>query len=299
MRKIILFLLSITLFASLTFAQASSYDKQAAALKEQIAKIRNEITRLKAKQITIASKARQAKIIELIEGHEARVERLVKELGDIERARLQQVREAEQQPSTPAPAAAEEPAEEELSAEETVVEEPLPPTSAEVIAPLPEQGEYLPAAAVPVSQQHRLNFEIGSLAGIYANSTGILGEVRFPMRFVLGPATSSFRFCGGLVQSADMTRRFAPAMVDIILNFPAGYFSGVENYLGGGLNYVVRMTGQTAGTVGGQCFYGIESSGFGGKLFGEIGFGILRSGFSPSHKGTTMLFGYRRDWALF
>ena len=95
-----------------------------------------------------------------------------------------------------------------------------------------------------------------------------------------------------------MSRRFAPVMFDIVLNFPAGWFTGVENYLGGGLNYVVKMTGQTAGTVGGQIFYGIESEGFGGKLFGEIGWAALRTGFSPSQKGTTILFGYRTPWKI-
>jgi hypothetical protein len=77
-------------------------------------------------------------------------------------------------------------------------------------------------------------------------------------------------------------------------NFPPDWFSGVENYLGFGLNYVVLTTGRVSGSAGGQVLYGVESEGFDGRLFGEIGYGIVRTGFSASQRGLTVMAGYRR-----
>ena len=73
----------------------------------------------------------------------------------------------------------------------------------------------------------------------------------------------------------------------------------VENYVGGGLNYVVLTSGRVSGSLGGQLFYGIESKGFNGILFGELGIGILRTGFSPDHQGLTLLLGYRTNWLIY
>jgi hypothetical protein len=71
--------------------------------------------------------------------------------------------------------------------------------------------------------------------------------------------------------------------------------TGVENYLGAGLNYTVLTTGRVMGDLGGQVFYGVDSNGFGGTLFCEVGLAMLRTGFSPSQRGVTLLFGYRSD----
>lgn len=143
-----------------------------------------------------------------------------------------------------------------------------------------------------------IKFEIGGMGGVFAAATGIFGEIRLPMALVYGPATSSLRLAGSYAQSENTARRYATLHADGIFNFPPGVITGVENYLGAGLNYVVLTTGRTAGTVGGELFYGIDGKGFGGKLFAELGYAILRTGFSPSHKGATVLVGYRRDWSF-
>ena len=144
----------------------------------------------------------------------------------------------------------------------------------------------------------RLEFEIGGLAGIFAGTTGFYGELRFDLNRVYGPATTAVRLAGGYAQSEDGGRRFAPIHIDGILNFPPGIITGVENYIGAGLNYVVMTTGQVPGSIGGELFYGVQSKGFSGKLFGEIGYGVLRTGFTPAHSGLTLLMGYRRDWKI-
>jgi len=241
---------------------------EATQIRNKITKIRKEIKRLMSKLTQTSIKSKRAAIMELIEGHEARVAKMEGELRSLEEA------EAEEMPPA-------------LEPEVVVTPEVL--VKPEVI---PEEEEKT------VAPSRRFELEIGGLAGLYGAATGAFGEVRFDLPIIYGPATSSLRIMGGLAQSEDASRRYAPIMIDGILNYPAGYFTGVENYLGAGLNYVVLTTGQRPGIVGGQIFYGVESNGFGGRLFGEIGFGILRTGFSSSHKGINVLVGYRTKWGF-
>ena len=117
--------------------------------------------------------------------------------------------------------------------------------------------------------------------------------------WIVGPAKTSLRASGSFSQTENADRRYAFAACDGILNFPAGWLTGVENYLGAGLNYTGLTSGPRSGTFGGQLFYGIESEGFGGRIFGEMGWAILRTGFSPSCRGVSVLIGYRRPVGLF
>ena len=134
--------------------------------------------------------------------------------------------------------------------------------------------------------------EVGAAAGFFAGTTALLGEVRVPIRIVLGPATTTFRFSTGLTQTTATDRRIIPVNFDAIFNFPPGWFSGVENYLGFGLNYVALTSGRKQGTVGGQVFYGVQSEGFSGIVFGELGFGTLRAD-SFSCSGAAAMVGFR------
>ncbi len=138
------------------------------------------------------------------------------------------------------------------------------------------------------------HIEIGGRAGLFAAATGIFGELRFPLLRVIGPATTSLRLSCGFVQGESASRRFVPVCFDGMLNFPAGYITGVENYLGGGINYLALTNGRVPGSFGGEVFYGVEGSGFGGKLFGEIGSSFMRTGFSAAQKGTSLMVGYRK-----
>jgi len=141
--------------------------------------------------------------------------------------------------------------------------------------------------------EKRFKFKVGLGVGIFGETSAFLGEVRFPTRYIFGPATTSFRISSGLAQNFDLSRRYLPVMADLIFNFPPGWLSATQNYLGIGLNYVALTSGRVAGTIGGQACYGIESEGFGGTVFGEVGYGILRTGFSASQQGITVMVGYR------
>ncbi len=131
--------------------------------------------------------------------------------------------------------------------------------------------------------------EVGTVGGLFSGAAAINAEIRFPLKQVFGPATTSLRLLFGMAQSNDQLTRYFPLQVDYIFNFSPGYLTAVENYVGAGLSY--------AGGVGGQVFYGIQSDGFSGKIFGEFGYGLLNSGpFLTSHKGVSVLLGYRKEW---
>jgi hypothetical protein len=140
-------------------------------------------------------------------------------------------------------------------------------------------------------------YEIGGNAGFFAGTTAFLAELKVPLRYVFGPATTALRLSSGLTQTKETDRRLVPVNLDLIFNFPPGWFSGVENYLGAGLNYVVATSDGKQGTLGGELFYGVASAGFGGTVYGELGYAVLRTGFAGSYKAATVLAGYRQ--ALF
>lgn len=132
----------------------------------------------------------------------------------------------------------------------------------------------------------KIVFTLGGATGFFAGATTFLAEARFHLKYIFGPATTAARLGLGLAQSRNTDQRYVPVTFDLIFNFPAGRLTGVENYLGGGLN--------SAGNFGGELFYGVQSEGFGGMVFGELGYAILRNGAAPSHKGVTALVGWRR-----
>lgn len=237
-------------------------------IKDQITRIQTEINRLENKLGGIKSSSRIMEIEDLIAGHKARIKKLENELGEIEKAKA-----------------------------EAEIQKISSPEAWEF--PKVYKEERVPTEEVREEKKPRFEFEIGGVAGLFAAATGLGGELRSPLPYILGPATSSLRISAGLMQSEDTSRRYAPVQIDGILNFPAGWFTGVENYLGAGLNYVVLTTGRKPGTIGGEIFYGVSSEGFGGKVFGEMGWGILRTDSNSFQEGTIVLVGYRREWGLF
>ena len=258
-------MLGLLQFGALAQSEGENREEQ---IKDKITIIQTEINRLEKKLKGIKSPSRIMEIEDLIAGHKARIKKLENELEEIEKAKA----EAEIQ---------------EITSPE-VWEFPKIYTE-----------ERMPTQEVREIKKPRFEFEIGGMGGLFAAAMGLSGELRFSLPYVLGPATSSLRIAGGLMQSEDPSRRYAPVQIDGILNFPPGWFTGVENYLGAGLNYVVLRTGREPGAIGGEIFYGVSSEGFGGKVFGEMGWGILRIDSNSSQIGTIVLVGYRRKWGLF
>jgi len=79
--------------------------------------------------------------------------------------------------------------------------------------------------------------------------------------------------------TAGTAARAVPLFVDGIINLPADWMFGIENYVGGGVNYVLYGTGRAGGSYGGQVSYGLQGDvGLGGISYAEIGYSIIRSG---------------------
>ena len=282
MRKVSLLLIIISLVALPLFA-----DQQETRAK--ITRIKKEITRLENKLTTISSQAERKKILGTIYGHHARIRKLEEDLVYQQPPPPQPVVTPLMAPVSPTPV--------------REIPEPVPPPA--VREPIvPSRIEPLPIVAPVVAEpipkrESRLKFELGGVVGLFSSATAINGEIRFPLGWIIGPATSSIRATGSFVQTEDTSKRYALVACDGILNFPAGWLTGVENYLGAGLNYTVATTGSRSGTFGGELFYGIESPGFGGRIFSELGFAIIRTGFAAANRGVNAQLGFRKEVGLF
>ncbi len=255
-KKLMLFLLMFLLLAGFSLAQALS-PKEIANYKAQIAKNQKEIARLKKKLAATKDKEMRIIIMDKIDSFQGQINKMERQLS-------------------PKPA-------------------PQPKVFVPKVIPFTEAI----TEEVSVKEEEKKiktvsRYEIGAVYGFFAGATAFLLEARFPVGLVLGPATTSFRISSGLAQSSDASRRYVPLNLDAVFNFPPGWFTGVDNYIGAGLNYVVLTSDQKSGTVGGEIFYGVASEGFDGIIFGEIGYAYLRTGFSPSHRGLSCLVGFRK-----
>jgi hypothetical protein len=263
LKRIFTFILILALFQLVNFAWAQNNEIETEKIQKQIIKIENEIRRLLVKLNENPSEEERATYNALISGHEARIKKLILQLKALEKTEVQ-------------PAADEEVITEELLTPEAGIQEKE--TEKEV-----------------KKKEPRFRFELGATAGLFADSMAVIGEIRLPLHFIFGSATSSLRFATGLTQNKDVTRKYLPVQLDFILNFPQGVITGLKNYFGAGFNYLALTTGKKQGDFGGQVFYGVESPGFEGIVFGELGLAVLRTGFTPDQKGVTVMLGYRRE----
>jgi hypothetical protein len=262
MRKILIILFISLLITTAGFAQKLSI-KEIKKDKGQIVKLQKEINRLNLKLKKAKGKQLKADIKEKIALDQTKIKKLKNILY-------------------PKPK------------NKTVKPPPFRPPTAEAIASL-EAGpeENISKEAMVGRKRIGINYELGAHGGVFAGTTGFFVGARAPLGLVLGPAVAAVRLSAGLTQTMTTDRRYVPVCLDLVFNFPPGWFSGVENYLGGGLNYTAVTSGRKQGTFGGELFYGVQSEGFGGIVFGELGFAILRSGSAPSSSGLIVMVGFR------
>ena len=264
---------SVFLLLLSSVGQALSND-QAWLLKQlhnKEARIVKEIARLNQKVVQGVSSTDKVKIAALVKGYKARLAKI--------QEKIIQLGGAISQSGATAPlfgVVTPEVGQADL--------EGLPGFSIEAVAP----KSFLASA---------LNFEVEGRVGLFSRAMSAFGGIRLPLGFIVGPARSALRLAVGYTQPEDIARRYVLVQADGILNYPAGWLTGVENYLGLGVNYVVLTSDRVAGTVGGECFYGIDSDGFGGKLYGELGYGYIGlAGATPAYHGLTLMMGYRLDF---
>jgi hypothetical protein len=273
MKKIILPLLLVLLFtASAGWSAPQELTlKQIRSMKSQIVNLQKDINRLSRKLKTTKDKRLRAVIIDKIGWEQAKIYTLKNILYP----------RAPKEPAQPKP---------QTLAKQLPVAATVPSLEAG-----PE--ESLTREAVKIKRLG-ISYDAGLHGGVFAGTGGFFAGARVPLGFVLGPAVTALRLSAGLTQTMSSDRRYLPVSLDLVFNFPPGVFSGVENYLGGGLNYTVLATGRKQGTVGGQLFYGVQSDGFGGIVFGELGFAILRSGSFPSNSGLIVMAGFRAPFSF-
>lgn len=153
----------------------------------------------------------------------------------------------------------------------------------------PEQA-LRPVPPPPVEAGPRLGLALGALAGI----TGTQADAQFSEPF--GLVSASCRVGIAYAQgddSAGTTRKHALVVLDGIYHFNPPQTQGLRSYFGLGLNFDAYTTGQKSGTLGGQAFYGVEGNAGGGSFYAQIGYTLIRTGFSPNQAGLTALVGYR------
>ncbi|MFC1637484.1 hypothetical protein ACFL1W_00535 [Candidatus Margulisiibacteriota bacterium] len=161
----------------------------------------------------------------------------------------------------------------------------LPP---KVMAPA-TKAKARPKAQAPKMRRKQLGISAGYIASI----PGVLAEVRAHNPFEL--LRTSIRFGVGYAQGEDSNgtvRKHALIVLDGIYRLNPPQAQGIRSYFGAGINYDVYTTGQVSGALGGQVFYGIEG-GRGRQMFFEVGYGTIRTGFSPDYSGLTALVGYK------
>lgn len=255
-KRILILLLAANLMAGAGFAQKLS-QKEIKQSKTQIVKLQKEINRLSKKLKTARTKQLRKDILGKI---------------NLNRSKITKIKGRLYPKAAPKPRIARE----VISTIEAAVEE--------------GRGSY----EVVETVKRKIRYEAGGVYGFFAGTTALLGEVRVPLQYIFGPATTTVRLSTGLTQSRDTSQRHIPLNLDLLFNFPPGWLTGVENYAGAGLNYIALMSGGKQGMIGGEVFYGVQSEGFGGVVFGELGYAVMRAGSSPAQKGISALIGYRK-----
>jgi hypothetical protein len=135
--------------------------------------------------------------------------------------------------------------------------------------------------------------QFGISAGYIGGMLGVMAELRTHNPFEM--LRTSCRFGIGYAQGEDTAgtmRKHALIVLDGIYRLNPPQTRGLRNYFGLGINYDVYTTGQVSGGLGGQVFFGMEG-GRGRQMFLEIGYGTIRTGFSPDYSGLTALVGYK------
>jgi len=166
--------------------------------------------------------------------------------------------------------------------EETIAVPVLPPITAEVRPSTPP----LKKPRDPFYKGNPLsNFSLGYFAGIPAASLSLQYFNLFRQFSVSGRV--------GITYAQGQDRKNALISLDGLYHPEADYLLGLHSYVGAGVNYNAYTTGQKSGAFGGQLFCGLEGESPSGIYFLEIGYGALRTGFSPSFKGSTLQVGFK------
>lgn len=169
---------------------------------------------------------------------------------------------------------------------------PPPPMA---VPPPPPPPVARPVAPAPTGMLG-LGLNTAVDAGLIAGLMGLTGSVILPDPMGLGPMVGlpanavMWKLGAGYAQGKDKSSKDFRApnlLVEGLINLPADMMGGIETYVGGGLNFIVGRAG--GGSYGGEAYVGAKGDlGLGGKTYGQLGLGILRTGsVSPAINGRT------------
>jgi hypothetical protein len=168
---------------------------------------------------------------------------------------------------------------------------PAPPPVVVVPAPPPPAPEPTPVPEVikPRSPQ------FGISAGIIGSVPAARAEIKFLDPFDL--VSTSIRIGAAYAEGKDSDktlRKHALIVLDGMYHLNPPHTKGIRSYLGLGINYDAYTTGQVSGDLGASAFYGIEGGPVNGlQMFFELGYGSIRTGFSPDYTGLSALLGIK------
>lgn len=169
---------------------------------------------------------------------------------------------------------------------------------------LPRMGPPLKPMPMPMGPKPPLErprprfvspLEFGISLGLLANIPGAYLELRWhnPLDLDYISAKTGVMYAQGK-DTAGTERKHALLFVDGIYKLNPFVGEGVGTYIGGGLNYLVLTTGRVAGSIGAEAYLGLESRvGRAEVMYVELGYGAIRTGFSPTYKGLNATVGYR------
>ena len=144
-----------------------------------------------------------------------------------------------------------------------------------------------------VSGSERPERMISLGGGGYGGMVGAAAEMMFSRSenqyFRVGLAVTDSK---NLYPSQDW-RRFAPLYVDGILYFPN------NTYVGGGLNYPLKVSDGDIGDIGYQLFYGADIyANERSKIYSELGYSVIRRLSQSPYAGLSFIVGWRYDIIL-
>ncbi|HTY13303.1 MAG TPA: hypothetical protein VMD02_03840 [Candidatus Omnitrophota bacterium] len=183
--------------------------------------------------------------------------------------------------------------------ERRIIERPVIIEQSTIVVPSVEAPAAVPAP-LPVVEAKRVpppqkTTQMGLAGGCIGGLPAGIAEIRFFEPF--GLTATSLRLGAGYADGKDandIERQHDLLIAEAVYHLNPAYTPGINPYIGGGINFDTWTTGGGSGSIGGEAYFGLEAGTLSsGQLFIEVGYGKVRTGFSPSNSGLSALAGFR------
>jgi hypothetical protein len=187
--------------------------------------------------------------------------------------------------------------EQRLSVLESELENVVPGSVPKKTTPQPQPPRII---TPPPPQTPEPPRTIGISGGLLANIPAIVVEIRYNNPFNVDDAAVKLGL--GFAKGPDGNnndRQNVPLFITGIYNLVASNTPGLNPYIGGGinLNLASSYNGETRfGAFGADLLFGVSGDVGSGEMFAEVGYDLIRTGYSPDYQGLGFLLGYRQPW---